>query len=69
LEPRISDEQAVRRLDRKRMVIDTSKIDEIFFKVEDGKVDIKIEAEKKKYKPNLFKCHVNGVLCVGRAMI
>lgn len=48
LQPRISDEQAKRRLDRKKIVIDTSKTDEIIIKVEAGKVDIEIEAEKKR---------------------
>ncbi len=48
LKPKITDEKAKRRLDRKKIVLDTSKTDEVFIKVENGKVDVEISEEKKR---------------------
>ncbi len=47
LKPKITDEKVIRKLDRKKIVLDTSKTDEVLIKVENGKVDVEIREEKK----------------------
>lgn len=48
LKPKITDENVTIKRDRKTIVLDTSKTDEIYLKVEKGKVDIDIREEKKR---------------------
>ncbi len=47
-QPRITDEKVTRKRDGKTIVLDTGKTDEIYIKVEKGKVDIDIREEKKR---------------------
>ncbi len=48
LDPQITDESVKIRNDRKTIVLNTSKLNEIYLKVDKGKVEIEITEEKKK---------------------
>jgi len=48
LDPQITDENVKIRNDRKTIVLNTTKMNEIYLKVEKGKVEIEITEEKKK---------------------
>ncbi len=48
LVPQITDENVRIRRDRKTIILNTSKMNEIYLKVEKGKVEIEITEEKKK---------------------
>ncbi len=47
LSPKIKDEKATRKLDRKKIVLDTGAMDAISLTVEKGKIEVEISEEKK----------------------